>query len=485
MKIVIFSPHATVVPHFETELEIAQLHLDQGDSVEYVGCQGELTNCDFNTNHDEARCQDCIGRRCAGLTLLTPAIESRSFTPTSSDVNRPDSFATVEDLIAFEIDNFDVGYAALSSLVSFIRDPEPDLEQHKDLLNRFVDSALQAYFFTLQLIERTAPDRVYVFNGRFAAMRAVLRACQRTGTDCQIHERGCDNQHFELYDNHLPHEILPMDRRIRKLWSDADGDERENVGASWFLDRVNRVEANWHSFVKKQKIGLLPENWNPNRKNISIFNSSDDEFVAIGGCWQNKLYPNQVEAIQNLVNQMRLDQPETHFYLRVHPNLAPVRNARKTQLLSLDSPNLTIIAPEAAIDSYELLKASDTVVSFGSSIGIEAVFWERPSVSLGSCFYQHLEGTYRPTSHQQTLSFLKADLKSLPKTGALMYGYWCQTRGQKYKYFEATGLFDGTFKDKIIYAGMNTDKEKSLPQKVKREAGRVLKKLTRLRPLGH
>ena len=70
MKIAIFSPYATVVPHFETELEIAQSHLEQEHSVEYIGCYGKLANCDFNLTGEISRCQDCIGRRRAGLSLL-------------------------------------------------------------------------------------------------------------------------------------------------------------------------------------------------------------------------------------------------------------------------------------------------------------------------------------------------------------------------------------------------------------------------------
>ena len=71
MNVAIFSPYATVVPHFETELDIAQQHLDAGDQVQFINCTGELANCDFNPNHEPERCQQCLGRRNMGLELLT------------------------------------------------------------------------------------------------------------------------------------------------------------------------------------------------------------------------------------------------------------------------------------------------------------------------------------------------------------------------------------------------------------------------------
>ncbi len=88
MKVAIFSPYATVVPHFETELDIAQQHLDNGDLVEFVNCTGGLANCDFNTERDPQRCQQCIGRRQMGLELLEPQVRSEDF---SDDLATPAS----------------------------------------------------------------------------------------------------------------------------------------------------------------------------------------------------------------------------------------------------------------------------------------------------------------------------------------------------------------------------------------------------------
>ena len=148
-------------------------------------------------------------------------------------------------------------------------------------------------------------DRVYVFNGRFAAMRAVLRACQRMNVDCYIHERGCDGDHYDLFKNHLMHEVDAIEIAINELWERATSDpNRESIASSWFHDRVDRVEKIWHSFVKNQETGRLPPAWDPNRKNIAIFCSSDDEFVAIGESWQNDIYLNQATGISRIADDL-------------------------------------------------------------------------------------------------------------------------------------------------------------------------------------
>lgn len=454
MKVAIFSPYATVVPHFETELDIAQQHLDNGDIVEFINCTGGLANCDFNQDADPDRCQQCIGRRKMGLELLDPNVRSQNFSSENIFENEiQTSFDSVAELANYRVENFDIGYAALSSLISICRDPEPDLEQLQELLKRFLLSAWRTYKKTCFYLETEKPDRVYVFNGRFAAMRAVFRACQAADIECCLHERGCDNDHYEYTTNHMLHDIPATESLIRNSWSNAvENPLRRQLASQWYEDRVNRVEKNWHSFVKEQKLGLLPDQWNSRKKNVTIFCSSDDEFVAIGDGWKNRLYSNQLLAISKIAKQLGDSAPGIHLTLRVHPNLKNVDNQRSRQMLALDFPNLTVIPPDAPVDSYELMRASDTVATFGSSVGIEAVYWGRPSVLLGPSFYQNLGGVYRPETHEQAVELLARELDPREKEGALMYGFWQQTRGHRHQFFTSSGLFDGQFKGQTLYA---------------------------------
>lgn len=471
LRIAIVSPSATLVPHFGTDLDIAQQHLDAGDSVEFFNCTGDLKNCDHNVDHSPAKCLACVGRREMGLELLTPCVKSHSFSESYSDHVRTD-FESVDDLTAYRIDNFDIGYAALSSIVSFCRDPEPDLTEHRETLNRFLISAWQTYEQTIDFLSKNEFDRVYLFNGRFAALRAVLRACQRLNVDCYIHERGCDRDHYDLFKNHLPHEFDAIEKAVNDRWEGASSNpDREKIAATWFHDRVNRVEKVWHSFVKNQEYGRLPADWDAGRKNVAIFCSSDDEFVAIGDACRNDVYPDQVTAMAQISGDLHNTHPETQIYLRLHPNLTSVDNQRKHQMLSLDFPNLTVIEPDAVIDTYELIRSSDTIVSFGSTVGSEAVFWGKPSVLLGPCFYQNLGGVYRSHSHEETMQLLTQTLEPQEKTGALKYGYWFQTRGHRHQYYRATALFEGQFKDQTLYA---RPKKLDSLSRLKKEAKRAL-----------
>lgn len=454
MKIAVISPLATVAPHFETELEIAQRHLDAGDRVEMLACIGGLTCCDFNTTHEPDQCGSCAGRRRAGIALVDRRVRLIAIGARPNVDKLPEQvLGSLEALQAYRVEGFDIGLAIVSSLVSICRDPQPNLKSYRGLIERLFSAAMSTYRQAQDYCRMNRPDRIYVFNGRFAATRAVLRACQAQGVDCWIHERGCDVNHFQIFENRLPHDIEYTQRRMRAAWEAAEQKpERDSIARSWFTDRVERVERSWHSFVKDQSRGRLPGDWDPELRNIAIFSSSEDEFVSIGDSWRNTLYANQTEGLHRIVRDLPQLDPRIKLSVRIHPNMKNVHNESTRSLLRLAGPRVSIIPPDDRTDSYELLRQSDAIVTFGSSIGIEAVYWDRPSVLLGPCFYRGFPGAYQPASHEDAMHLLSRELSpATDKTGALMYGYWFQTHGEKFKYFEATGLFEGRFRGQIVH----------------------------------
>jgi hypothetical protein len=452
MKIAIFAPYKRVAPHFETELELAQRHIDSGDQVEYISCTGELSNCDFNVEKDRQSCMECSLRQNAGLKLLSGKIKTRSFTGSGDPMPaKIPAFKSIDQLKHYEIGGFDIGYACMSSLVSKVRDPIPDLQLHKAVLDRLINSAWTTFSSTRRYLSQFKPDQAYVFNGRFSSMRAILRACQVEGVPCAIHERGFDKNHYQLYLNELPHDIDYMQSRFEENWQAAvSEDVRMHLGAKWFEDRRKCIETNWKSFVKNQTTGRLPENFDKARRNIAIFISSEDEFVAISDSWCHPIYSDQVTGIRLILNALG-DRDDVHFYVRVHPNLAGLNNSQTQALKSLAGDSLTVIPAESPVDTYQLLLSCEKTVSFGSSVGIEACYWQRPSIMLGASLYRGMGGTYEPQTHSEAIDLIDRHLEPLPQTPALKYGYWFQTHGIPFKYFVAADLFSGTFKGTNVY----------------------------------
>lgn len=451
MKIMVVTAHTRWTPHWETELEIMQRHLDDGDEVIHLHCGGELMACDDNAYHHGKICDACTARRIAGLDTLTQRVISRPFlflTARDREELRTmrKTWSSLEELQTFTIENFDIGFAVASSVISLLRETviqPPDLG---NLIPRFLVAALTMYRSVQHHLDKAPVDRVYVFNGRFAPCRAVLRACQSRRVPCFVHERGFSIHHYALFENTTPHDLRYMEKLIRDFWEAAPEPERTRIAEAFFIERSQGVMKSWHSFIKDQKPDLLPHNWDPKKQNIVIFNSSEDEFAAIGREWQNPLYRDQQDGLERILASLTPADANLHFYLRVHPNLRGVDNAQTRGIARLRSPYLTIIGPEEPISSYALLKNASKVLSFGSTIGIEAVYWGVPSILAGQCYYRNLGGTYNPSSHEELMRLLRSPLAPKDRLAALKYGYYLNAYGIPFRHFKATDVFEGVFR---------------------------------------
>jgi hypothetical protein len=87
------------------------------------------------------------------------------------------------------------------------------------------------------------------------------------------------------------------------------------------------------------------------------------------------------------------------------------------------------------------------VLTFGSTVGVEATYWGGISILAGGrSFYEHLEVSYQPKTHEDLMGLLlNPTLPPKPKENALLYGAWEANYGIPYRWFNADGFFRGTF----------------------------------------
>src|ERR1700751_5872428 len=70
MNVTLYGPYGWWSPHFETELELIELHLEKGDAVTYIICDAALCFCEINPQHDYLQCIGCFGRARQGSKRL-------------------------------------------------------------------------------------------------------------------------------------------------------------------------------------------------------------------------------------------------------------------------------------------------------------------------------------------------------------------------------------------------------------------------------
>lgn len=458
MNVLIANPYSCWGLHLAADLEIAEKHILQGDTVIYLVCNAELPACYPNPSHNVLFCLSCKSQRRETLKAFPHKIQKiTSYSELLSDgeikniKDKTYSFSNKNDLKKFYIDNYDIGYEALSTLISATRNPNPDLNQFSDLTNAFIKSGLIGYYSTLKALEKYNISLAYLFNGRFAPMRGIRRAVEQKKVPYYTHERAYDLNKYSLVFNTTPHDFNYISNEIDKHWNnDLPIEDKIAIADEFYLEKANGKSA--FNFVKSQELGVLPASWDSKKKNIAIFLTSEDEFEAIHDSVKLSIYDNQFDALKKIIDSFKkLPLHNLHFYVRCHPNMSSIQ---AQQFQSLANEFVTIINPDEKISSYTLVKNSNSVLTFGSTMGIESVYYGIPSILItGKSAYEKLGGTYQPTSHEDLITLLLSNLSATDKTAAYKYGYYMKSSGNLYKHYVPNDIINGCFYGKVIKPG--------------------------------
>ena len=443
----------TPTPIFETELELVRRHERAGDRVRVLQCSGGLAACHWNPLHDNLRCAACRSRFGRGWEVLRPGghVARRQFAPAARRDTPPAPFASVDDLKRWQHDGENLGYGVASSLISFFRDHRFDTRAHAAEVAGELRAAVQVYDTLKREFADFAPDLVYFFNGRIATHLPAYILCKRLGIEFRSYEVAGKGDSYRLLKNKTVHAPLSVEEaaQLRANWREEYREAAESVVRQ---RRLGKHLAKIPVFTADQVRGLLPRGFDSAARNIAVFNSTIDEYAGIEGC-TNPIYDgDETAALGAILAAFEADRRFV-FHLRVHPHMKEVA-ATTSQLVDIRRlaarfTNLRVIWPHDDIDSYALLDACEKTLTFGSTIGMEATYWGKPSILAGPAFYENLDCVYVPRTHEALVALLRADLPPRPADSALMYFHWEVSDGVPFTWFKETGvrhgLASGTF----------------------------------------
>jgi len=446
MRVLVYADDVIGV-HYATNLEIAAKHVEQGDEVHLLLCHGDLGNCPSNNCHDRKVCLLCKSKQAAGLASEVMERTQKHVLDLSRyrDLNLPD-LQTVEELKNFSLDGINHGMEAASSLISTFRDSKPDMDEKRRTARGSLFTAVALYRESNRLLDEIKPDLCYLLNGRRASQMPMVRALQEKQIRFYTFEVGHNWKKYILIENTYFHDLENKKVQIEKYWSDPTPlAEKERLGHQFYHDRRFGSGDDYPEAIYKrnQNKGVLPEGFDPSKRNIAIFNSSEDEFAAIEG-YDNPVYKDQIEGLSRIAHSSDID-PNIRLYLRVHPNLGRISNHQTESIARLDAGNLVVIPANASVDSYALMEASEKVLTFGSAMSIESAYAGKPSILIGREPYEAVGSCYTPKSHEEAIELLNdRQLPTLPLLGALKYGYYMVARDVAYQYYDpATNTFSG------------------------------------------
>lgn len=444
----IFSSQGLSPLHLGHELEIIDGLVEKGYKIVSVTCNNQLSTCFFNPTHNLLACAICESRTIKGYRHLenVTSVQLRQYSP-RVDI-RP--VENLDDLMALDYEGINTGRGIASSLISLFR--EYDIQKIPDIDELIVENqkmVVNAIINFKNLIAEFSPEQVYLFNGRFAEIYGVVQLCKKLDIDYHTFDNYSNTDRYVTRKNTGVHSIKNFQLDMKSIEDRTDREEVVREGRRLFEQRMGGNQGGGYNYLSLQKTGQLPAGFDTTKNNIALFNSSEDEVKTIKD-WQFSLYKHQNEALKLTLEHYKNDNT-VHFYLRVHPNLLGLRNTQTLEIEELRYDNLTIIGSEQAVDTYALIKASDKIVCFGSTVGIETTYLKKPSILLGNAFYRGLGCVYEPNSYEELFALIsEPNLKPKSSFNTFLYIYTVFHTGNKCGKFSYKGVKNSTYNGVVM-----------------------------------
>ncbi len=296
-----------------------------------------------------------------------------------------------------------------SSLISFFSESGPfNGKKHRRIKSKYFDVCAGVYNKTFEILENNKKiNKVFVPNGRMADQRTFLIASKQQNPNIKtmFFEKGYRKDFYFVGEQSLLDRVAMQTEICHSNYSPF-----LSAAATFF--ELRRVDEGVNEYIAGWKGDALVENRNLKAQRVTFFNSSNDEFMSLGAEWNDSDWNSQWDALEQVAKYF-LGQG-CSLTLRMHPNGAnKSRRERSRESVALDTfrkkvPTVTVYKPQDKINSYSLIRQSDLIVVWNSTIGLESSYMGKPVVCLNASEWDLSVTNFRVRN--------AADLKKLSKT---------------------------------------------------------------------
>lgn len=352
--------------------------------------------------------------------------------------------------------NFSVGEACLSSLISRYHDVD-NTEQLKREIPKALEAGCIIYERALKVIKNLNPDEIITFNSRFVISKPIIDAAKKLKKKILIHERASTPKKFFLFEGDI-FDAHYYSRLIKANW---------NTSHLSYYKKIKVAKKFFSLNIKKKFFKSMGLSFESNSLNkiifdkkkdiITFFCTTDHEYASLpnkNNFFINSKWKNQFGAIKSLINVIKKDDKK-HLFIKAHPNFSK-NGTIERNLKKLESSNVKYLANHYKIDSIDLIKKSEIIVTFGSSLELTAKYLNKKVISMFKHLYYPL-GIFKYPKDEKSLKKMIYNhqiYKKTTKKNLYKIAYFLMTFGDKYKYFKSIGFFRGNIiKKKINHFG--------------------------------
>ena len=325
---------------------------------------------------------------------------------------------SLQELLTLEWQEIPLGRLVLPSLRWILRVHHlKDDENTRYLARAYMLSALSVIRQFGDLIERTNPLSVVVFNGMFYPEATARWIAQRKGLPVYSHEVGMlPLSAFFTADEATAYPVkvdetfrlsAVQDKRLDDYLAQRTQGKFVTAGVKFWPEMRELDDAFWQRANSFKS--LVPVFTNV------VFDTSQGH--------ANLLFEHMFAWLDLVLEQIKA-HPEIFFVLRAHPD--ETRPGKKSLETVSDwvrergveqLPNVLFISPDQYISSYELIAHAKFVMVYNSTVGLEASVLDKPVLCAGKARYTQIPTVFFP----QTIAEYRCKLDEFLSAGEVAH----------------------------------------------------------------
>ena len=435
--------------HLAQMVELGLIHLNKNDKIYILFCNNELKGCPANFYNKKNICKRCVSQQKHTINNVLKNVTILNL-DLNNKINFP-NFKSVEEFKKINYNGLPVGKLTISTIVTQEADVYINFRDIKKDAFRIAENAINLFNFTLDIIKKNKIDIVYSWNGRRSSDGPPLYAAKKLGIKYFAYITGGQIQNFKTQPTLGIHNLNYTRKLIEKFYRKNKRSKNFYKMSKYFFKymRYGGREISGR-FIYSQLFDQKIVKISSKKKTLLIFTSSYWEFFSLHDNEWAKI--DQFKILKKILNNKILKK-KYDIIVRWHPNQRFAGSGEKKIINNIISKKeeITHYDFNSKINSYSLLENSDIILSFGSTIGIEATYYNKPSICFGSAFYDKTNGVYLAKNFQQLQKLLLKNLKPLSKQNALKFGFHEMMAGNiTYKFLKFNKFGHWFYKDWIM-----------------------------------
>ena len=388
--------------HIATEMLLAKALADRGYAPTFFLCGGVLPQCDFSPPSDPHptrplcwRCTSFPNRLLEQVNLpLNTANDFVDVRTASQEARSKVAKADSEELFDFQYAGMPLGRYVIPSVRRTLLKGQVGTDEHsQETMRSFVASACVMADVATKFMDRHDPDVVVMSNGLFYAERILLQVARNR--DCRVitYERGILPNTIIL---NVGEPVVPF-----------------NVDPYWELQRTQALSktecAQLQTELNRREGGDLgvPQLWlemetgaSQLRRRLGLSEDAPTTILFTNILWdtavfeRDRAFDGMLAWVIETIEVFR-DLPDQQLVIRIHPAelRLPMEESkdrvedRIAEQVSELPDNVRLVRPDDPASSYTLMELANRIMTYTSTIGLEAAVRGKRVIVAGDVHY--------------------------------------------------------------------------------------------------